>query len=88
MNEMKENEDSLKVVAVVVVVDVRFLLSFDLFQDLNVIMMKNEAKKFNDSEISLFFFCCSLCLAVSLFFFFCLSLCLAFSSAAFAAIKV
>jgi len=94
---MKENKDSLKVVVVVVVVvDVRFLSPFDLFQSLNIIMMKNEAKterKFNDSEtvVSLFFFCLLLCLAVSLFFF-CLSLCLAsrclaFRSAAFAAVK-
>jgi len=30
MNEIKESEDSLKVVAVVIVIDVRFLLSFDL----------------------------------------------------------
>ncbi len=101
INKMKESEDSLKVV-VIVVVDVRFLSSFDLFQNLNIIMMKNEAKnekKFNDSKtivslfsVSLFFFCLFLCLAVSLFFF-CLSLCLtshylAFRLAAFAAIKV
>ncbi len=98
---MKESEDSLKVV-VIVEVDVRFLSSFDLFQNLNIIMMKNEAKnekKFNDSKtivslfsVSLFFFCLFLCLAVSLFFF-CLSLCLtshylAFRLAAFAVIKV
>jgi len=90
---MKENEDSLKVVVVVLVIDVRFLLSFDLLRNLNVIMTKDEAKneeRFDDSEtvISLFFFFCSfLCLAVSLFFFFCLFLCLASRSAAFAAVK-
>ena len=90
-DETKESEDSLKVV--VVVIDVRFLLSFDLSQDLNIIMTKSEAKneeKFDDSEtvVSLFFFFFSfLCLAVSLFFFFCLFLCLAFRSAAFAAVK-
>ncbi len=99
---MKENKDLLKVVVVVVVVvNVRFLSSFNLSRSLNFIMTKNEAKnekEFDDSEtvvslfsVSLFFFCLFLCLTISLFFF-CLSLCLAFHcltfrSVAFAAVK-
>ncbi len=74
-------------IAVVVVVDVRFLLPFGLPRGLNVIMTKGEAKGSGGSEASLSSSCCFLCLAVSLSFFFCLSLCLASSSAASAAVK-